>query len=289
MQSIIDEIHTNLIKYANTEIFNIKYDIKETIFEVNNNMDEIERMKLKSERAKELKKEHDSTECKDNIISDSEDAKTKNTELDTFENTKHFDIVNCILTVIMVFLGILIIYGLYDIHQIQKETALRQEQQQLEYEKQAAEYEERQRQANLKYYEVYLTDKFNRDITLSYPKEFTEIESESDTVKRFISDYDDTLEIKVVYSTTLEKIREDRIEEFESLGVNIYKLSDIVKVGDITYYTDNEPNTDIYNYIIGCDFGGGSLLLININQKSTLITKEYVEDYIKYIDETLSY
>lgn len=289
MQSIIDEIHANLIKYTNTEIFNIKHDINENIFEVNNNMDEIERMKLKAEKAKELKKGHGSTECKDSIISESEDIKAENIELDTFENTKHFDIVNCILTVIMVFLGILIIYGLYDIHQIQKESALRQEQQQLEYEKQAAEYEERKRQANLKYYEVYLTDKFKRDITLSYPKEFTEIESESDTVKRFISDYDDTLEIKVVYATTLEKIREDRIEEFEKLGVNIYKLSDIVKVGDITYYTDNEPNTDIYNYIIGCDFGGGSLLLININQKSTLITKEYVENYIKYIDETLSY
>lgn len=254
---LIDEIHKNLIKNADLEIFNASYNMEESILEEDNIVDEVERIKQRNlEKSQKVKSQ--------------------------------VDVLDIVLYAIVIVLGIGILYGLYDIHKIKEEIAIEQEQQRIEFENEQQLYEERQRQARLKYLDVSLTDSLSREIKLSYPKEFIEVSSSKES-KSFKSEYDDTLDISMMYDTSIKDLKEESIKELEHLGININEFSDIINIGGMQYYTEKHPNVDSYNYIITCDCGNGTLVKIEIKQSSTLITKEYIEEYIQYLDETLDY
>lgn len=263
MKSVIDEIESNLAKYVENETLYIKSNVSLSGDIMNNELDEIERKRLKQEKANETLKE--------------------------LPEKSKWDVVDYILTAVIIILAILIAFGVCNIFKIREETRLRHERYVQEMAEQQRIHDEQQRIANLNYYDITLVDKYNRELHVVYPKEFEEVETITGDIKTFQSQYDDVINMNILYDITLDKLRDSRIDELHDKGIYVSKISDIKNMGVIQYYTEQEPHSEVVTYIIGCDYGDGTFLLIKVSQASTLITEDYIENYIRQLNEVIVY
>lgn len=216
--------------------------------------------------------------------------------LDKVEETegtedKKKDWVIKLLNVIVVVLAIAIIVSLCGIVRMHQNFKAERAQYIIEEEQRQKAEAEKQKEEPIMYYETSVTDKNGRVITLAYPKEFSLVDmGESSGSKRvFMSKSEDLMEITLEYEKDMKSLRLKHIKELEGKGIYIYDLSDIQTHGTLGYYTEKEPYSDIYTYYIGCNIGNDTLVAISIKQSSTLVTHEYVMEYMENLESMFDY